>query len=120
MNEPTESSQPENPLCDCVSPSRVGRSDGWYCAECGGWLCSLTGRVSVRDLEPYTYSEPKRVARAYVRKHGADAWVDLGPVEDLTVSYSYSEAEQALLKHFYGTFGPFDVSGDHEWGDEVS
>ncbi len=113
MNEST-GNKPENSSCDCIRYSWFSRSSGWYCSECGKWLCTLTGRDSIResefDIQPLRRSNLKPLSRAYVKNlgpenHGAEQWQDLGYIEDATIDYKYTEAEQAIIEAFQDPFG---------------
>jgi hypothetical protein len=117
MNEST-GNKPENSSCDCIRYSWVGRSSGWYCSQCGKWLCTLTGRDSIRepefDVQSFRRSDLKLLSRAYVndplihayvKKHGTEQWQDLGYIEDATIDYKYTEAEQAIIEAFQDPFG---------------
>ena len=116
MNEST-GNKPENSSCDCIRYSWVGRSSGWYCSQCGKWLCTLTGRDSIRepefDVQSFRRSDLKPLSRAYVKKHGTEQWQDLGYIEDATIDYKYTEADdyeyteaaQTIIKALQDHFG---------------
>ena len=118
MSDEVTRTGPQDPSHDCLSAAWRAGSGGWYCAHCGRFQCTLTGRVAIQrpDLH-HPERNLKPLARAFVRKHGTENWTDLGPIEDPVITVNYSEAEQALIESFWNTFG---LSDDDEWGSEVS
>lgn len=110
MSDELTRAESENPVCDCSSSAWVCRTGGWYCCHCGKWQCSISGRVSIRDPEPFHDLKP--VARAFVRKHGSKNWTDLGPVEDPLIAYDFTEAERAIYEAYYNWDPYTDGCGD--------
>jgi hypothetical protein len=85
----------EELVCDCPGSPWVCRTSGWYCGNCGQWQCTITGRVSVRDSEPF--HNLKSVARTFFGKHGAHQWSGICLAEDPVITYNLGEADIAYM-----------------------
>lgn len=99
MSDEFTRAEPQDSVCDCHSSAWVCRTSGWYCCHCGRWQCSITGRVSVRDPEPFQHYNP--FARGHTKPFdffGAD--------KDPVITYDLSHVEVALFEAFTNKWEP--------------
>lgn len=117
-----ENAVPEELVCDCGSTLRRNPGRGWACDECGR-SCSISGRVSIRNPEPYRERENLKPLSQGEFDHLFPIEIDWAAVEDTFLKgWTYREAlrELALWDRFYGPGGPFDLPGNNGRDDEVS
>jgi hypothetical protein len=108
----------EDVVCDCFGAPWSPGPSGWHCSDCGQWLCSVTGRESVRDPEPL-HQSLKSVAQAYIRKHGSEEWTPLGYIKTEDFVASFTETDQTFLTQWYREHFS-DLPSDDDRRDEVS
>lgn len=106
MPDELTGNDPEESVHDCSGSAWVCRTGGWYCCHCGQWQCSITGRVSIRDPEPFHNLKPlaKRYAERIV--------VAIDPALDAIVTYDFTEAERAIYEAYYNWDPYADGCGD--------
>jgi hypothetical protein len=100
MSDELTRAESEDSVCDCPSSTWVCRTGGWYCCHCGKWQCTITGRVSVSDPEPF--HDLKSLSKRYVGESFAPAGFTTDPV----ITYSLSETDLALFEAFTNDWEP--------------
>lgn len=100
MADELTGNDPEEHVHACGDSPWVCRTGGWYCCHCGKWQCSITGRVSIRDPEPFHDLKPLS------RRHVGEPFNPFGPAEEAIISYDLSEVELALFEAFTNDWEP--------------
>ena len=96
----------------------------WYCVGCGRYQCTVTGRVSVRNPEPFDF---RPLHQRYAYKEGPDTFIDGPDVEypyletvfawDLTKAEDVKAFHEAYDRSLGWTSGIYGRE-DQEWGGE--
>lgn len=70
---------------------------------------SITGRLSVRDPEPYQLN-------TVAKNHGTEVWVDY-PNLEAQILGAYSDSDAKVSWQLYNAFRPVYLPGYDEWCD---
>jgi hypothetical protein len=100
MSDELTRNDSEESVCDCRSSAWVSRTGGWYCCHCGQWQCTITGRVSIRDPEPFHDLKP--LSRGHVGK----PFTPSDRTKDPFIACDLSEIDYALFEAFTNDWEP--------------